>query len=95
MRNLLDNLEEAGMDFSEVVSTTIYLDNISDSSAYNEVYGQYFGPVMPASTTVQQIAPMDRKADENGEYPEVEQSFTDRRTQEHALKIRPSSKNAS
>jgi reactive intermediate/imine deaminase len=73
MRNLLDNLEEAGMDFSEVVSTTIYLDNISDSSAYNEVYGQYFGPVMPASTTVQQIAPMDRKADENGEYPEVEQ----------------------
>jgi len=73
MRNLLDNLEEAGMDFSEVVSTTIYLDNISDSAAYNEVYGQYFGPVLPASTTVQQIAPMDRKADENGEYPEVEQ----------------------
>jgi reactive intermediate/imine deaminase len=73
MRNLLDNLEEAGMDFSDVVSTTIYLDNISDSSAYNEVYGQYFGAVLPASTTVQQIAPMERKVDENGESPEVEQ----------------------
>jgi reactive intermediate/imine deaminase len=73
MRNLLDNLEEADMDFSEVVSTTIYLDNLSDAPAYNEIYGQYFGPVLPASTTVQQIAPTDRKADENGEYPEVEQ----------------------
>lgn len=73
MRNLLDNLEEAGMDFSEVVSTTIYLDNLSDSAAYNEVYGQYFGPVLPASTTVQQIASMERKTEENDEYPEVEQ----------------------
>ena len=73
MRNLLDNLEEAGMDFSEVVSTTIYLDNLSDAPAYNEVYGQYFGPVLPASTTVQQIAPTERKADANDEYPEVEQ----------------------
>lgn len=73
MRNLLDNLEEAGMDFSEVVSTTIYLDDVSDAPAYNEVYGQYFGPVLPASTTVQQIAPTERKADQNDEYPEVEQ----------------------
>ena len=61
MRNLLDNLEEAGMDFSEVVSTTIYLDDLSDAPAFNEVYGQYFGPVLPASTTVQQIAPTERR----------------------------------
>jgi reactive intermediate/imine deaminase len=73
MRNLLDNLEEAGMDFSEVVSTTIYLDDLSDAPAFNEVYGQYFGPILPASTTVQQIAPTERKADKNDEYPEVEQ----------------------
>lgn len=73
MRNLLDNLEEAGMDFSEVVSTTIYLDNLSDGPGYNKVYGQYLGPVLPASTTVQQIAPTERKADENDDYPEVEQ----------------------
>lgn len=73
MRNLLDNLEEAGMDFSQVVSTTIYLDNVTDAPAYNEVYGQYFGPVLPASTTVQQIAPVERKADQNDHYEELEQ----------------------
>jgi reactive intermediate/imine deaminase len=73
MRNLLDNLEEAEMDFSQVVSTTIYLDNLADAPAYNEVYSQYFGAVMPASTTVQQIAPAERKADQNDHYTELEQ----------------------
>jgi reactive intermediate/imine deaminase len=73
MRNLLDNLEEAGMDFSQVVSTTIYLDNLADAPAYNEVYREYFGPIMPASTTVQQIAPTERKADQNDHYTELEQ----------------------
>lgn len=73
MRNLLDNLEEAGMDFSQVVTTTVYLDNLADAPAYNEVYGQYFGPIMPASTTVQQITPEERKADENDHYTELEQ----------------------
>ena len=73
MRNQLDNLEEAGMEFSQVVSTTVYLDDLSDSGNFNKVYGQYFGPTLPASTTVQQIAPADRKADENGHYPDLEQ----------------------
>jgi enamine deaminase RidA (YjgF/YER057c/UK114 family) len=73
MRNLLDNLEEAGMDFSQVVSTTVYLDNLADASAFNEVYGQYFGPIMPASTMVQQIAPTERKTDKNDNYPDLEQ----------------------
>ncbi|MBS1851161.1 MAG: RidA family protein [Acidobacteria bacterium] len=73
MRNLLDNLEEAGMDFSQVVSTTIYLDNLADAPAYNKVYGEYFGPVLPASTTVQQLAPAERKADQNDHYTELEQ----------------------
>ncbi len=74
MRNLLDNLEEAGMDFSQVVSTTIYLDNIADAATYNEVYGQYLGPILPASTTVQQIAPAaERKADQNDHFTELEQ----------------------
>jgi enamine deaminase RidA (YjgF/YER057c/UK114 family) len=73
MRNLLDNLEEAGMDFSDVVSTTVYLDNLADTSSFNEVYGQYFGPVVPASTTVQQIASGERKADQSDHYPDLEQ----------------------
>ena len=73
MRNLLDNLEEAGMDFSQVVSTTVYLDNLADASVFNEVYGQYFGSVMPASTMVQQIAPTERKVDQNDHSPDLEQ----------------------
>ena len=72
MRNLLDNLEEAGMDFSQVVATNVYLDNLADASIFNEVYGQYFS-FMPASTTVQQIAPAERKADQSDHYPDLEQ----------------------
>ncbi len=73
MRNLLDNLEEAGMRFDQVVSTTIYLDDLSDSAAFGKVYRKYFGGVLPAQTTVQQIKPGDRKPDEEGHYPDLEQ----------------------
>jgi len=73
MRNLLDNLEEAGMEFSQVVAVNIYLDDLADLPAFDVVYGQYFGPIMPANTTVQQIAPAERKADKNDNYPDLEQ----------------------
>ena len=73
MRNLLDDLEEAGMEFSQVVATNVYLDNLADFPAFREVYGQYFGPVMPASTVVQQIPPAERKADRDDHYPDLEQ----------------------
>jgi len=73
MRNLLDNLEEAGMDFSQVVATNVYLDDLADLPAFDDVYGQYFGPIVPASTMVQQIAPTERKADQNDNYPDLEQ----------------------
>jgi len=73
MRNLLDNLEEAGMEFSQVVATNVYLDDLADFPAFHEVYGQYFGPNMPASTVVQQIPPSERKADRDDHYPDLEQ----------------------
>jgi 2-iminobutanoate/2-iminopropanoate deaminase len=73
MRNQLDNLEEAGMTFDQVVSTTVYLDDLSDSPQFDEVYGQYFGSVPPARTTVQQIAPTERKADKEDHFPGLEQ----------------------
>lgn len=73
MRNLLDNLEEAGMDFSSVVSTTVYLDNLADFPAMNKLYAKYFKGVAPARTTVQQLTPAERKPNEEGEYPELEQ----------------------
>lgn len=73
MRNLLDNLEEAGMNFDEVVATNIYLDDLSDLKDFDQVYGEYFGAVKPARTTIQQIAPMPRKPDEDDHFPGLEQ----------------------
>src|SRR5215469_13995276 len=74
MRNLLDNLEEAGMDFSQVVSTTVYLDDLADTKEFDRVYGEYLGPVMPARTTLEQIASGDRKEEDGeGHYPDLEQ----------------------
>jgi enamine deaminase RidA (YjgF/YER057c/UK114 family) len=74
MRNLLDNLEEAGLTYSDVVSTNVWLDDLADTTDFDAVYGQYVGPVMPARTTVQQIAAGERKAeDADGHYPDLEQ----------------------
>jgi len=73
MRNQLDNLEEAEMNFDQVVSTNVYLDDLSDAQAFNDVYGEYFGTVRPVGTTVQQIAPADRKPDKEDHYPDLEQ----------------------
>ena len=73
MRNQLDNLEEADMKFDQVVATNVYLDNLSDLSVFDEVYAQYFGSVLPARTTVQQIAPTERKPDTDDHFPGLEQ----------------------
>jgi enamine deaminase RidA (YjgF/YER057c/UK114 family) len=73
MRNLLDNLEEAAMKFDQVVSTTIYLDDLSELAAFGKVYKKYFKGILPAETTVQQIQPTERKPDEEGHYPDLEQ----------------------
>lgn len=51
-RQSLDNLghilREAGMDYSNVVKTTVLLDNIADFAAMNAVYATYFSSEMPA-----------------------------------------------
>ncbi|HKW65356.1 MAG TPA: RidA family protein [Candidatus Acidoferrum sp.] len=73
MRNLLDNLEEADMSYSQVVSTTIYLDDLSDSPAFAKVYKKFFSGPLPAQTTVQQIKSTERKPDAEGQYPDLEQ----------------------
>jgi enamine deaminase RidA (YjgF/YER057c/UK114 family) len=54
MRNLLDGLEEADMDFSNVVSSTIYMRDIKDEDPVRDLYGKFFKDHFPARTTLQQ-----------------------------------------
>ena len=57
MKNLSEVLKAAGMDFADVVKTTIFLYDMEDFSAVNEVYGNYFDyKVAPARETVQVAA---------------------------------------
>jgi 2-iminobutanoate/2-iminopropanoate deaminase len=73
MRNLLDNLEEAGMDFTNVVAANVYLDDLQDFQAMNRVYAKYFKGIPPARTTIQQVPPGNRSPNEEGVYPTLEQ----------------------
>lgn len=52
MKNLQAILTEAGMDFSHVVKTTIFLSDMSLFAAVNEIYGSYFTTDYPARETV-------------------------------------------
>ena len=52
MDNLKAVLQEAGLDFSDVVQTRIYLVNISDWNEVNTIYGGYFTQDYPARATV-------------------------------------------
>ena len=61
------------MSFDQVVSTTVYLDDLSESAVFEKVYGKYFKGTLPAQTTIQQIRPAERKPDEEGHYPDLEQ----------------------
>jgi 2-iminobutanoate/2-iminopropanoate deaminase len=52
MHNLKAVLQEAGMDFRNVVKTTIFLSDMSLFSEVNEIYGKYFEGDFPARETV-------------------------------------------
>ncbi len=73
MRNQLDNLEEADMAFDQVVSVTVYLDDLTEAPQYAGVYQKYFKGALPAATTVQQLQPGDRKPEDAVHYPDLEQ----------------------
>jgi enamine deaminase RidA (YjgF/YER057c/UK114 family) len=55
------------------VATNVYLDDVADFQAMNKIYAKYFKPPYPARTTIQQVAPTERKPDEEGRYPGLEQ----------------------
>ena len=48
LTNIQAILAEAGLDMSNVVKTTVLLDNIDDFAAMNEVYAEFFKDVTPA-----------------------------------------------
>jgi len=53
MRNVSAILEAAGADLQKVVKTTVFLADMDDFTAMNEVYGRFFGEDPPARATVQ------------------------------------------
>ena len=53
MRNLAAVLEAAGSHLDRVVKTTVYLADMNEFAAMNEVYGSFFTEVPPARATVE------------------------------------------
>ncbi|MEW6685917.1 MAG: RidA family protein [Candidatus Edwardsbacteria bacterium] len=53
LENLKAILKKGGTDLQQVVKTTIYLIDLQDFSAVNEVYSEYFQECPPARSTVQ------------------------------------------
>jgi 2-iminobutanoate/2-iminopropanoate deaminase len=49
MHNLKAILQQAGMDFSNVVKTTIFLTDMNRFSEVNQVYGKYFDDNLPGA----------------------------------------------
>jgi 2-iminobutanoate/2-iminopropanoate deaminase len=53
LRNLAAILEAAGTSLDRVVRTTVYLADMDDFAAMNEVYAGYFASPAPARATIQ------------------------------------------
>jgi 2-iminobutanoate/2-iminopropanoate deaminase len=53
MKNLVALLEAAGVGFSHVVRTTVFIADMNEFSAMNEVYAKYLVDPPPARATVQ------------------------------------------
>jgi len=53
LHNIRSILEDSGATLGEVVKTTIFLADMNDFAAVNEVYGRYFQTEPPARATVQ------------------------------------------
>jgi 2-iminobutanoate/2-iminopropanoate deaminase len=61
MENLGAVLAAGGASFAQVVKTTIYLADLQDFGAVNEIYGSYFKEAPPARATIQ-VAGLPRGA---------------------------------
>jgi len=64
LKNLTAVLEAGGTSLDNVVKTTVFLADMSDFAAMNEVYGRYFNANKPARATVQAARlPRDAKVE--------------------------------
>ncbi len=61
LKNLAAILEAGGSSLSRVVKTTVYLRDLGEFAAMNEVYAEFFGEQPPARATVQ-VARLPRDA---------------------------------
>jgi 2-iminobutanoate/2-iminopropanoate deaminase len=53
LKNLTGILRAAGTSLEKVVRSTVFLKNMGDFAAMNEVYGSYFSVAPPARSTVE------------------------------------------
>lgn len=53
LKNLSAVLEAAGSSIEQVLKTTVFLSDMNDFSAMNDVYAEFFGDSKPARATVQ------------------------------------------
>lgn len=53
LKNLAGVLEAAGIGFDKVVKTSVYLSDMADFAAMNEIYATYFPQPAPARATIQ------------------------------------------
>ncbi len=53
LRNLSEILEAAGSGLGKVVRSTVFLKDMKDFAAMNQIYGKYFSSAPPARSTVE------------------------------------------
>jgi 2-iminobutanoate/2-iminopropanoate deaminase len=53
MKNVKSILESQGLNFNNVIKSTVFITNMDDFPKVNEVYAQYFGETYPARSCVQ------------------------------------------
>ncbi len=57
LENIRNILRAAGADLPDVIRCGVFLTDIKDFAAMNQVYAEFFGEIRPARTTVQAILP--------------------------------------
>jgi 2-iminobutanoate/2-iminopropanoate deaminase len=53
LENIRTVVEAAGMTLGNVLKATVFLKDLNDFGKFNEIYGRYFGDILPARETLQ------------------------------------------